>query len=66
MVWRGCDSPAGANEKMCAGCPMRRCGMDRGLPHCAACPDYPCRTVEQYIPADSDRRRLLDSLAEAH
>ena len=45
---------------------MRRCGMGRGLPHCAACPDYPCRTVEQYIPADSDRRRLLDSLAEAH
>ena len=66
MVCRGCDSPAGANEKMCAGCPIRQCGMGRGLPHCAACPDYPCRTMEQYIPADSDRRRRLDSLAEAY
>lgn len=59
----GCHSADGVNEKMCLECPMRRCGMEKNVAHCGQCEEYPCQYIEEYVPADSDNRNVLESPA---
>lgn len=63
MNCTGCHSIEGANKKMCVECPMRECGMEKKLTHCAECNEYPCQHIEGYVPAGSDNRKTLDGLA---
>ena len=41
-----CDGCLNADEDgavlLTEGCKARECVIDRGLPHCGLCPDYPC------------------------
>lgn len=58
----GCQSEKGISPKMCGGCEIRNCGIEKNLPHCAACNNYPCDHIERYVPQGCDNRILLDKL----
>lgn len=64
MTCTGCHSINGVNEKMCVDCPMRKCGMEKKVSHCAQCNDYPCQYIEDYVPIESDNRKALEELAK--
>ena len=49
---------------MCVDCPMRKCGMEKKVSHCAECHDYPCQYREDYVPIESDNRKALEELAQ--
>ena len=61
MHCRGCRSEAPC-AVMCGACPMRLCAVERGVESCGLCPDYPCQTVEQMIPAGAPHRLRLDGI----
>ncbi len=44
------------------GCEIRRCCLDRGNETCAACNDYPCRTLTEFHAQVSVARDTLESL----
>ena len=60
----GCFSKSGANEKMCAGCSIRLCGMERRVENCGKCSHYPCFRIEDCVPRDSANRKTLDAIAK--
>ena len=41
---------------------MLLCAVERGVESCGLCPDYPCQTVEQMIPAGAPHRLRLDGI----
>jgi len=43
LVCDGCLSSQQAI--MCRRCAMRTCAIDKGITHCAQCPDFPCQTI---------------------
>ena len=43
----GCKSEEGPHFKWCADCPMRACGIGRGVETCAHCDDFICDKVKQ-------------------
>lgn len=62
MQCAGCHAAQGANPKMCGACPVRSCGLQKGLAHCGQCPDYPCAPLEGCAPHGTPRRALLEQL----
>ena len=64
MTCRGCHSDAPCLA-MCSQCPMRLCAMERGASNCGLCPDYPCATLEEIVPADASHRLRLEELHRA-
>lgn len=64
MICNGCHSADGANEKMCLECPMRKCGMEKNVAHCAECDEYPCQYIEDYVPVGSSNRKVLEGLLQ--
>ena len=65
MNCNGCHSTEGCCEKMCAQCPIRLCGMKKGIETCAECGGYPCEELKQYVPEESGNRKTLDSMADS-
>ena len=45
LICDGCHSPR--TFKWCGECPIRLCGLDRGLENCAQCGDYHCEKLEE-------------------
>ena len=60
----GCRAEEGPKIGHCNECPVRRCAIDRDLPNCGECGDYPiCETIAGYLkmmPPDS--RARLDAV----
>ncbi|MCE5202466.1 MAG: DUF3795 domain-containing protein [Synergistaceae bacterium] len=48
----GCLEP-GSKSILCAGCRIRMCALENGIPHCGFCEEFPCElgsTVWDAIP----------------
>jgi hypothetical protein len=45
LVCDGCHGPR--TFRWCGECPVRLCGIERGLENCAQCEDYPCGKLEE-------------------
>lgn len=58
----GCESDTGRVNEFCAVCAIRKCGRSRGFSTCADCADYPCRTLLDFSPFESECRPRLDRL----
>lgn len=58
----GCFKVDVAKSKMCSGCEVRACGVQKDIENCAGCDQYPCALVEKYVPADSEGRARLNAL----
>ena len=41
----GCQDSAGRHFRFCDECPIRLCGLQRGVPNCAHCDDFVCETL---------------------
>ena len=58
----GCHSGT-VSEKMCEGCEIRSCGIEKDCGNCAKCAEFPCSILEKYIGGDSDHMNCLKQLA---
>lgn len=45
---------------MCVECPVRICGLKKQIDNCGKCKDYPCKTIEDYVPSESVQRQKLE------
>ena len=59
-----CDGCLQAGRKIghCAECQIRLCAQERGLPNCAACPDYACQQLSAFLVNIPQARANLDAL----
>lgn len=46
----------------CADCPVRACSLERSLPNCAVCSDYPCDKIGVFISQDPGVKERLDRM----
>nr|MDK2851536.1 hypothetical protein [Candidatus Cloacimonadota bacterium] len=57
----GCMSPSNKKISFCAECDIRRCAINRMMPNCAYCPDFPCAKGKEIWQEGSESlRSLLD------
>lgn len=59
---RGCRNTDDELLDYCRICEIRRCGLERGVPDCAGCPEYPCSKLVRFFALVPDARRNLDAL----
>ncbi len=57
----GCMS-GGRTIGHCAECKIRLCALERGLPNCAACPDYACEHLAAFFKLVPQAKVTLDGL----
>ena len=59
-----CDGCMAEGRKIghCAECKMRLCAIERGLPTCAACPDYACELLSEFFKMVPQAKVNLDAL----
>jgi hypothetical protein len=62
-----CDGCMLAGRKIghCAECKIRLCALKRGLPNCAACPDYACEQLTGFLQAVPQAKANLEALRKA-
>jgi len=52
----------GKKNGHCHECKMRLCAIERGLPNCAACPEYACEELAAFFQMVPEARANLDAL----
>ncbi len=57
-----CTATTGRWAIHCYDCDIRRCGLERGVANCAACPDYACEKLQNFFGFAPDARANLDLL----
>jgi len=57
----GCLLP-GRKIGHCAECGLRLCVLERQLPNCAACPDYPCEQLTGFLQSAPQAKANLEAL----
>ncbi|MCB6202672.1 DUF3795 domain-containing protein [Extibacter muris] len=62
MFCLGCHSDT-LSDKMCEGCEIRKCGIEKTSGSCAACAEFPCSILETYLGVNSDSLNNLKQLA---
>jgi len=61
----GCTTVNGVRWSWCQQCAVRVCASERNVATCAACPEYGCETLEQFLQMAGEEARLrLESLRE--
>ncbi|MBI4797208.1 MAG: DUF3795 domain-containing protein [Desulfarculus sp.] len=58
----GCQQCQGPRFFICQHCTIRSCGLGRGLPTCADCPDYPCPQLKRLLDLAPTARDNLEAL----
>lgn len=58
----GCFATDGVQIGHCADCSMRLCAIEKKLPHCGACGDYPCAAVREFHAVCPPAKATLDAL----
>jgi hypothetical protein len=58
----GCLTDQGYKFGHCSQCPIRACGMERGVPNCGHCGDYACDQLQEFFGLVPEARTLLDSV----
>lgn len=57
----GCTSCARLGG-YCLECPVRACGVKRGVVNCAYCPDYGCATLQAFFQMSPEVKPRLDAI----
>jgi hypothetical protein len=62
-----CDGCMTEGRKIghCAECQIRLCALERGLPTCAACPDYACQQLSAFLANVPQAKANLEVLRTA-
>ncbi|MBN2379957.1 DUF3795 domain-containing protein [candidate division WOR-3 bacterium] len=45
----GCVSTKGVHVRYCGECPVRLCGIQKGVENCAHCDEYPCEKLTKHF-----------------
>jgi hypothetical protein len=58
-----CDGCIGEGRKFhhCSECPIRACGLAKGVKNCGRCSEYPCNHVKQFLKYVPDVKKVLDA-----
>jgi len=61
-----CDGCMTEGRKIghCSECKIRLCGIERGLPNCASCPDYICEGLAGFLQNVPQAKANLDALRQ--
>ncbi len=59
----GCTTVGGRGRNLPA-CPMRLCGMAKGVAHCGECADYACHKLDGMFARAPSARAVLDELRQ--
>lgn len=65
MFCLGCHSDI-LSEKICGGCEIRKCGIEKPCRNCAECIEFPCAILEKYLGDNSENMNSLKQLAAKH
>ncbi len=57
----GCTSK-GRHGGYCMECPVRACGVERGVANCAYCPDYACDKLQAFFERGPEMRTMLEEI----
>ncbi len=59
-----CDGCTGSGRHggYCGACPVRACGVERGVANCAHCPDYGCEKLEAFLQMAPPARENLEAI----
>jgi len=58
----GCFATDGVQIGHCSECEMRKCAIGKKAATCAACADYPCKTVSDFHANCPDAAKNLEAL----
>jgi hypothetical protein len=58
----GCVTPHGRLGGYCTLCPIRACGVERGVVNCAYCSDYGCEKLENFLVDVPTARAVLEEI----
>jgi hypothetical protein len=61
----GCTSKGSDIFKFCQECDIRLCGLDREIPNCAYCSEYPCNKLDKPFESSPQNKILLDEIKGA-
>ena len=61
MRCTGCTEP-GAKSVACAGCKVRMCALQNGIPHCGFCEEFPCDLGDAIWEALPEYKRNLERI----
>ncbi len=56
----GCLSVGKKLLAYCGQCETRKCGLERSLANCAACPDYACEKPSKFLEAAPEAKKNLE------
>ncbi len=59
-----CDGCLGDGRKggYCGQCPIRACGVERGVVNCAHCPDYGCEKLAGFLANAPEAKATLEAI----
>jgi hypothetical protein len=59
----GCLS-SGRKSAHCAECKIRACALEKNLPTCAPCDEYPCQLLSEFFKFVPDAKNTLDRIRQ--
>ena len=58
----GCTNPTGRHINYWTTCEIRKCGTEKAVATCAACPDYACEPLARFHEHAPKAKETLESL----
>jgi hypothetical protein len=58
----GCTSERGLLFQHCSVCEIRKCGLEKSLPNCGHCDEYPCTKLTEFFAVVPDAKITLDGI----
>ncbi|MGD2175234.1 MAG: DUF3795 domain-containing protein [Candidatus Brocadiaceae bacterium] len=65
IVCDGCLVQDGRVMSFCRDCPIRQCGLSRGVENCAHCDEYPCARLRPCHERSPQAREALQRIRES-
>ncbi len=58
----GCQSDGPRLFNYCASCQIRKCAREKKVATCAACPEYSCQKLDEFLAQVPEARKVLEEL----
>jgi len=58
----GCPTESPRLFSYCSVCEIRKCALEKKAPTCAACPEYSCKKLDEFLAQVPEARKTLEEL----
>jgi len=58
----GCSSGSPRLFNYCSVCEIRKCAVEKKVANCAACPEYSCKKLDEFLAQVPEARAMLERL----